>query len=436
MPTSKWEIYLSKRVGKIASADQLIRPNQDKAGCKRQIKKCIVDVNTAMTALAAGVTIWKEDASKEVLKNYIVCNDAALKMQDKFEFLQELLTQYNGVRADSDEDAKYEKEISDCINDKQPEISRAFNEWEEVSTNFVDRMNNAVSTPPPDRETATVEEGAAGGTEKTEGSKDQTSYRPKELLNIQDGINYLQSWKKTMETYFKVSGHNNKDPDMQRALFVTNLDAELTKNFEQDLNEKGEETNLTNMLAVVQAIFDGLHPLNQRRAKLFDNRQGHRTDWMTWSASWWDAWQEAGMHKLQMEEFMCIMAIYLTDNQVIKEELLKLDCDKLTWKEVRKTGRDSQTRIIAKKIANESTVNRIATNGAGGGTGGGAGGFGGGAGGKNGAPKRKIKCFKCNNNHFARECQADPAKMKCSSCGDTEAFRRNPHYTGAGYCRR
>ena len=130
MPTSKWEIYLSKSVGKIASADQLIRPNQDKAGCKRQIKKCIVDVNNAMTALAAGVTVWKEDAAKEVLKNYIVCNDAALKMQDKFEFLQELLTQYNGVRADADEDAKYEKEISDCINEKQPEISRAFNEWE------------------------------------------------------------------------------------------------------------------------------------------------------------------------------------------------------------------------------------------------------------------------------------------------------------------
>ena len=287
-------------------------------------------------------------------------------------------------------------------------------------------MNN-----PPEKTPATAEAAAADETESnTEGkesSKDQTSYRPREVLTIQDGITYLQSWKKTMETYFKVSGHQKRPLDIQRALFVTNLDAELTKNFEQDIDEKGEDTNLANMLATVQHIFDELHPINQRRARLFEHRQGQRTDWTSWSATWYDAWKEAGMNELTMEEFMCIMAIYLTDNPFIKEELLKLDCQKLTWKLVRQTGRDAQTRIVAKKIAGEAAgVNKITSNGGGGANGGGPkGGAGaGGAGGGGGAGKmrKKVKCYKCNNAHFARDCTADPAKMKCNPCPNDEAF--------------
>jgi len=140
-----------------------------------------------------------------------------------------------------------------------------------------------------------------------------------------------------------------------------------------------------------------------------------------------------------MEEFMCIMAIYLTDNPFIKEELLKLDCQKLTWKLVRQTGRDAQTRIVAKKIAGEAAgVNKITSNGGGGANGGGpkngAGAGGPGGGGGAGKMRKKVKCYKCNNAHFARDCTADPSKMKCNHCPNDEAFRRNPHYTGAGFC--
>ena len=87
MPTSRWDISLSKKLGKISSADQLIRTGQDKNGCKRQIQKCITDLNTAMAALAVGMPIWQENArgDKHNLKNYITCNDACLKMEDKFD---------------------------------------------------------------------------------------------------------------------------------------------------------------------------------------------------------------------------------------------------------------------------------------------------------------------------------------------------------------
>ena len=236
MPTSiSWEAYLIQRGGEKSSADKLIRVNQDVKGSKRQIQRCITDMNAAIRALVAGATIWKEDAKNQTLKQYIICNDAAWKMNDKFDFLRQLLTQFNGLRSEEEVDGAYEKEIEDCVTGKEPEVTRATAEWEEISANFVEKMNN-----PPDKTPATVEAAVTDETESnTEGkesSKDQTSYRPREVLTIQDGITYLQSWKKTMETYFKVSGHQKRPLDIQRALFVTNLDAELTKNFEQDID--------------------------------------------------------------------------------------------------------------------------------------------------------------------------------------------------------
>ena len=119
---------------------------------------------------------------------------------------------------------------------------------------------------------------------------------------------------------------------------------------------------------------------------------------------------------------MCMWFTYLTDNAYVKDELLKLDSEKLTWKLFRKTGRDAETRVLAKKVVKEAPVNKFTASNC--------------AGKANGAgqQKKKIKCFKCNNNHFARECTADPSKMRCKDCGDNEAFACNPHYTGAGFC--
>ena len=195
-------------------------------------------------------------------------------------------------------------------------------------------------------------------------------------------------------------------------------------NFEQELEVRGVDSNLKNMLDIIQSIFDQLHPVNQRRAKLFDMRQGLKADWGTWIASAYEAWREAGMNSLTMEQFMCMWFTYLTDNAYVKDELLKLDTDKLTWKLFRQTGRDAETRGLAKKVVKEAQVNQMtASNG---------------AGKANGAsqPRKKIKCYRCNNGHMARDCTADTSKMRCKDCGDSEAFARNPHYTGAGFCPR
>ena len=96
---------------------------------------------------------------------------------------------------------------------------------------------------------------------------------------------YLSSWKKVMETYFDVCRHDRRSFKAQKGLFVTTLDSEMVINFEQELEVRGVESNLKNMLDIIQSIFDQLHPVNQRRAKLFDMRQGLQADWGTWIAS-------------------------------------------------------------------------------------------------------------------------------------------------------
>ena len=426
MPTTGWELYLSKLKGKQSSKDQLIQPGQDKTGARRQIVRCLIDLKAARSTLAAEMPVWKDNdgGNKHTLKNYISCNNACLKMLDKFEYLEALLVQYNGVRSEDAEDVNYEKTTQDCVNAMQVDVTRDAKEWEEASNDFVNGMNNAEEAPPA-KEVVIEEEDSDDRDKNTAKMKDELGYRPKEPLNAEDGMEYLYCWVKSMKTYFEVSGHEKRPLAMQRALFVANLDAKMTKSFEQELEDRGVESNFTNMLAVIHSIFDQIHPVNQRRAEVLGMKQTARTDWGTWAAGAYDAWRESGMLKLTMEQFMCIWFIHSTENSYIKEELLKLDGDKLAWKVLRKAGQEAQTRIYAKKTANEAAVNKITANGPRRSSGAGAGG---------GEPKKKLRCFKCNNAHYARDCTADPDKMKCKDCGDTETFRRNPHYTGAYYC--
>ena len=426
MPTTGWELYLSKLKGKQSSSDQLIQPGQDKSGAKRQIVRCLTDLKAARDSLASEMPIWRENdgGNKHTLKNYSSCNNACLKMMDKFEYLEALLVQYNGVRSEDAEDVNYEKRTQDCINAMKVDVDRDAKEWEEVSNDFVNRMNNAEEAPPAKEVVVEVDDTDDRDKTSTK-TKDELGYRPPEPLSVEDGMEYLYCWVKSMKTYFEVSGHEKRPLAMQRALFVANLDAKMTKNFEQELEDKELESNFTNMLAVIHSIFDQIHPINQRRAEVLGMKQTARTDWGTWAAGAYDAWRESGMLKLTMEEFMCIWFIHSTENSYIKEELLKLDGDKLGWKILRKAGQEAQTRIYAKKNVNEAAVNKITANGPRRSSGAGAGA---------GEQKKKLRCYKCNNNHFARDCTSDPEKMKCKDCGDNEAFRRNPHYTGAYFC--
>ena len=82
------------------------------------------------------------------------------------------------------------------------------------------------------------------------------------------------------------------------------------------------------MLDVARKIFDELYPLNTRWSKLFDMRQP-KAEWIGWSDQYANAWEEAGMPSLSMDALKSLNCIYLTDNQNVKEELLKIQPDKM-----------------------------------------------------------------------------------------------------------
>ena len=254
-------------------------------------------------------------------------------------------------------------------------------------------------------------------------------YRPKQSLSSEDGVVFFQAWKDTVKTYFKMSGHLEKTPELQKTILRTLIDAKLVKTLDADLRDSEVTTDLTNMLATLDTVFDDLYPLNSRRAALFNHRQGQE-NWVEWVSSLGDGWDECGMHELVMDQLKSIMAIHLTDNKAVQEELLKIPTDKLFFKEIRKIGREAQGRAIAKKGQNEVSVNRVgadqgASRGRGGSHRGGRGG---------GQAGNKVRCYRCNGAHYVRNCDADKSKMYCSTCGMSEEFRANPHWTGAKYC--
>ena len=145
--------------------------------------------------------IWRENdgGNKHILKNYISCNNACLKMMDKFEYLEALLVQYNGVRSDDAEDVNYEKKTQDCINAMKVDVDRDAKEWEEVSNDFVNRMNNAEEAPPA-KEVVVEEEDTDDRDKTSTKTKDELGYRPPEPLSVEDGMEYLYCWVKSMKT--------------------------------------------------------------------------------------------------------------------------------------------------------------------------------------------------------------------------------------------
>ena len=132
MPPSKWELYHRKLVGKKSSADVLIRSDQDAVGSRRQIKKCVTDLTSFKGTLNTGITEWEQAEENQNLKNYFSTNDACIKMEDKFDFLRQLLEQFISVRTEEPDDAAYEKEIEKSIDKQEPEITNASQRWERI----------------------------------------------------------------------------------------------------------------------------------------------------------------------------------------------------------------------------------------------------------------------------------------------------------------
>ena len=63
-----------------------------------------------------------------------------------------------------------------------------------------------------------------------------------------------------LRTYLLLLGHCDRAPNLQRALFESNLNDELKKYMQMELEENHGESNLTNMLVALQHIFDKFYP--------------------------------------------------------------------------------------------------------------------------------------------------------------------------------
>ena len=228
-------------------------------------------------------------------------------------------------------------------------------------------------TPPPAPEPQEVvldvaesEDGSAAAAEKKK-YRDEAIYRPKQVLSSEDGIAFYRIWRDQATTYFKMSGHTEKEAEKQKCVLITLLDVKLAKILSQNMNDSGVITNFDNMLKELDGVFDDLYPLNGRRAALFNHRQGSE-NWVEWIASLGDDWEECGMNALGMEQLKAIMAIHLTDSKPIKDELLKIPTDKLFFKEIRRVGREAQGRLTAKneKTGEGANINHVSADRGGG----------------------------------------------------------------------
>ena len=179
-------------------------------------------------------------------------------------------------------------------------------------------------------------------------------------------------WEESARTYFMMSGHDKKLPEQAYAIFIGLLDLELRKMF-----KSGKTATMENMFSVLGDIFEAMYPLNTRRAKALQLKQG-RKGWSSWIADYGSAWEEAKMSNLTMDQFKAVMAIGHTENLYIRDELLQI---------------------------------------------------------KGGRGEQEIRCYGCNaRGHCLNKCHSDKTRMRCSDCGETADFKKSPHNTGAKMC--
>ena len=169
----------------------------------------------------------------------------------------------------------------------------------------------------------------------------------------------------------------------------------------------GKTVTMENMFEVLGNIFETMFPLNTRRSKALEMKQGKKA-WSSWIADYGTAWEEAKMSKLTMDAFKAIMAIGLTDNLYIRDELLRIKPETITWAEVRHVGKEAEGCLLAKAghPDNGMSINKVGADDRG----------------RTDSLKRgetEIRCYRCNGKgHRLNKCHSDKGRMKCSDCGD------------------
>ena len=218
-----------------------------------------------------------------------------VEAKDKLDYLNALQDQYTSILHGLDTAVKdYDKRIMDRVG-----------EWNTLVVPYVEAQSGAK------KEAAEAEDDdliiiviTNEGEERK--SKEEASYKPKDLLCSEDAMIGYEIWEESARTYFMMSGQDKKPPEQAYAIFIVLLDLELRKMFKEDWKESGKTTMMDNM-SVLGDIFEAMYPLNTRRPNALELKQWKKV-WSSWIADYGSAWEEAKMSNLTMDQFKAIMA--------------------------------------------------------------------------------------------------------------------------------
>ena len=121
---------------------------------------------------------------------------------DKMEYAESLYDQYLVARSKSQTDKDYEAGFLAFITANKEISKTSVDEWNTMTTDFVDEQNRA-DAPAPAPRSESGENGDAGAAGEEEAgaaaadkkrAKDEMMYRPKQSLSSEDGVAFFQTW--------------------------------------------------------------------------------------------------------------------------------------------------------------------------------------------------------------------------------------------------
>ena len=248
--STNWSRYNKKRDVNIANPSVIRlgggKKDQDEPALRRVIHKCRTDLTGALVKVKAGIVLWNAGEVNRTFDNYKTYTDAADMTSDKFEYAESLYDFYINVRSDKQADVDYDTGFLAYINDNRDECKTAVEEWTRITTDYADEQWR-LETPPAQTHTVPQEvvntengdeEDRLSSAAEKKKYRDEAIYRPKQALSSEDGVAFFRIWRDQTKTYFKLSGHLEKEAEQQKCVLMTLL-AKILSNV---------VTNLENML--------------------------------------------------------------------------------------------------------------------------------------------------------------------------------------------
>ena len=151
--------------------------------------------------------------------------------------------------------------LDNAIKDYDKRITDRVAEWNALIAPYVEAQSGAKKKEAAEAEDDDVIISVVTNANEERKSKEEASYKPKDLLCGEDAMVGYEIWEESARTYFMMSGHDKKPPEQAYAIFIGILDIELRKMF-----KSGKTATMENMFSVLGDIFEAMYPLNTRRA--------------------------------------------------------------------------------------------------------------------------------------------------------------------------